>query len=69
LQAAEQQRHQHDAGGPGHLITRTYLESKISDFDQHFYICGPESFMESVAADLDALGAKPEALVFEQREL
>jgi len=51
------------------LITRTYLESKISDFDQHFYICGPESFMESVAADLDALGAKPEALVFEQREL
>lgn len=47
-------------------ITQRYLESKISDFDQHFYICGPESFMDSVTSALDDLGAKPEALVFEQ---
>ncbi|MCW8905709.1 MAG: FAD-binding oxidoreductase [Sedimenticola sp.] len=47
-------------------ITQAYLESKISDFDQHFYVCGPESFMDSVTSALDALGAKPEALVLEQ---
>lgn len=47
-------------------IDRAYLESKISDFDQHFYICGPDPFMKSITGALESLGAKPDTLVFEQ---
>jgi cytochrome-b5 reductase len=43
-----------------------YLEEKISDFDQRFYICGPPPFMEAVNAALTHLGAQAESLVIER---
>ncbi|SFK15467.1 cytochrome-b5 reductase [Nitrosomonas aestuarii] len=47
------------------LIDKTFLQEKINDFDQHFYLCGPDGFMESITDALKSLGAHPDALVFE----
>jgi ferredoxin-NADP reductase len=56
-----------DAPGYEHRrVDRSYLEENISDFDQHFYVCGPPPFMEAVNAALTDLGAQAESLVFER---
>ncbi|MDO9220372.1 MAG: flavodoxin reductase, partial [Thiobacillus sp.] len=56
-----------DAPGYEHRrVDRAYLEEKISDFDQRFYVCGPPPFMEAVNAALTGLGARVESLVFER---
>ncbi|MCK0134748.1 flavodoxin reductase [Arenibacter sp. S6351L] len=39
-------------------IDYAYLVSKIRVFDQYFYVCGPDAFMESVRKDLIRGGAK-----------
>lgn len=56
-----------EAPGYAHRrVDRAYLEANISDFDQHFYVCGPPPFMDGVNAALTDLGAKAESLVFER---
>lgn len=47
-------------------IDRAFLEEKIQDFKQRFYVCGPPPFMEAVTDALTALGASAESLVFER---
>jgi cytochrome-b5 reductase len=47
-------------------VDRAYLEENLTDFDQHFYVCGPPPFMEAVNAALADLGARAESLVFER---
>ncbi len=47
-------------------IDRDYLQEKISDFDQRFYVCGPPPFMDAVNAALTDLGARADSLVFER---
>lgn len=47
-------------------IDRAFLEQKISDFDQRFYVCGPPPFMDAVNGALTDLGAGAESLVFER---
>lgn len=47
-------------------IDETYLLETLNDFKQHFYLCGPPGFMDAVTASLKAVGADPQALVFEQ---
>jgi cytochrome-b5 reductase len=47
-------------------IDRAFLEEKIRDFKQRFYVCGPPPFMEAVNIALSALGASAESLVFER---
>ena len=54
---------------PGYVhrrVDRAYLEENLTDFDQHFYVCGPPPFMEAVNAALADLGARAESLVFER---
>jgi ferredoxin-NADP reductase len=48
------------------FIDKEFLASKIDDFDQPFYVCGPGPFNEAIMGYLKELGADPEALVFEE---
>jgi len=57
------------AAAPGYeqrRIDRAFLEEKIQDIKQRFYVCGPPPFMEAVNAALADLGASAESLVFER---
>jgi ferredoxin-NADP reductase len=47
-------------------IDETYLKSKINDFSQFFYICGPDAMVEGIHRLLLGLGADKERLVIEQ---
>lgn len=53
-------------GYDGRRIDQAYLAEKIGDFGQNFYVCGPPGFMKAVNGALEALGAKPQNLVFER---
>ncbi len=47
-------------------IDTDFLAEKIDNFSQHFYVCGPPSFVEAITKSLTGLGAKTDAVVFEQ---
>jgi ferredoxin-NADP reductase len=47
-------------------ITPEFLREKIQDFNQHFYVCGPDDFVEGVKSSLKELGASPDSMVFER---
>jgi len=47
-------------------IDKTFLEQKIKDFNQQFYVCGPDEFTANMLNALKELGADAEALVFEK---
>jgi ferredoxin-NADP reductase len=47
-------------------IDRAYLEREIGNFERHFYVCGPPSFVDSMKAILSDLGAPMDSLVFEE---
>ncbi|BAZ94275.1 flavodoxin reductases [Thiohalobacter thiocyanaticus] len=47
-------------------IDKALLQTRISDFGQNFYVCGPPGFTDSVNQALSELGADPDAVVFEQ---
>lgn len=47
-------------------INKEFLREVITDFNQHFYICGPDQFTEAVSNALVELGTKPDAVVFEK---
>ena len=47
-------------------IDKDYLKQVIRDFNQHFYLCGPDKFTESIQNALIELGAKVDTLVFEK---
>jgi ferredoxin-NADP reductase len=46
-------------------IDRNFLIQNIDDFEQHFYLCGPESFVRDLNKLLQSLGASPEFIIFE----
>ena len=41
-----------------HKIDEEYLKQKIDDFNQQFYICGPDAMVKDVQSVLQRLGAK-----------
>src|SRR5436190_1671664 len=45
------------AGYDHHKIDEEYLRQKISDFSQHFYICGPDAMVKNVQTILQKLVA------------
>jgi len=47
-------------------IDEDFLRENISDFAQHFYVCGPDEMVADISQALTELGADPEALVFEK---
>jgi ferredoxin-NADP reductase len=46
-------------------INESFLREQIIDFDQNFYICGPDKFVGDINSILIKLGAKPDLVVFE----
>jgi ferredoxin-NADP reductase len=47
-------------------IDKDFLQTHITNFDQPFYICGPDAFTESILKALEELGVSADALVFEK---
>ncbi len=47
-------------------IDRKYLESKISDFSQNFYVCGPPKFVKDVKGYLSEMGVSSDSITFEK---
>lgn len=48
------------------FIDKKFLADQINDFEQPFYVCGPPAFNDAMIKYLKELGAKPDALVFEE---
>jgi len=46
-------------------IDKDFLKEKITDFKQHFYVCGPPSFVEDISWSLKQLGSNPDSIVLE----
>lgn len=47
-------------------INEDYLKKNISNFQQHFYICGPDAFVKDISEALTKLGADVDRVVFEK---
>lgn len=48
------------------FIDSAFIRDRISDFDQHFYVCGPDEFVQDLSKILEECGARADALVFEK---
>jgi len=46
-------------------IDRDFLVKNVSDFGQHFYVCGPDEFVKDISKLLLDMGASAESLVLE----
>jgi hypothetical protein len=47
-------------------INEEYLKKNITDFRQHFYICGPDPMIKDISEALTKLGAQTDSVVFEK---
>ena len=47
-------------------INMDYLKENIDNFQQKFYICGPDAFIKDISEGLTKLGADTESVVFEK---
>ena len=56
---------QHVIGFRDRRIDRDMLITLVQDFDQFFYLCGPEKFVRDLETMLIGLGAKVDTLIFE----
>lgn len=48
------------------MIDKDFLSREIDDFQQTFYICGPQGFVDDVRDALVALGAQKDSIVTEE---
>ncbi len=55
-----------DKSFPHHKIDAAFLKEKITDWDQYFYICGPDPMVEGLQNDLSSFGVKKENIIVEQ---
>lgn len=46
-------------------VTEELLQTLVTDFSQHFYICGPPPMIKDVEAQLIHLGADPDHITKE----
>lgn len=46
-------------------INENFIREQIKDFNQNFYVCGPDKFVQDIQTILSKLGASPESVVFE----
>ena len=57
---------EHSIGYLGRRIDRDFLIENIVDFNQHFYVCGPDDFVRDINKYLLGLGVTADSLVFEE---
>jgi glycine betaine catabolism B len=55
-----------NAAYPSGYINEEFIKKSITDFQKHFYLCGPDQMILDVSAVLTKLGAKPDTVVFEK---
>lgn len=56
-----------DAAGVRHdRINAAFLKETITDFSQHFYLCGPDKMVTELRDTLGGLGASTEAMIWEK---
>lgn len=48
------------------MVDKAFLEDRIDDFSQNFYVCGPDKMVEDISATLKDLGADPDGITFEE---
>jgi ferredoxin-NADP reductase len=54
---------------PGYFqgrMDKAFLEERVTDFGQPFYVCGPDAMVQELSATLAGLGVSPETLVVEK---
>ena len=54
---------------PGYLsghIDENFIRQQVTDFNRHFYICGPDPMITGISAILQQCGATPDAVIFEK---
>ena len=47
-------------------IDESFLKEQVKNFNQNFYVCGPDKFVQDIQTILSKLGASPESVVFEE---
>lgn len=47
-------------------VDRAFIARHVKDFDQHFYVCGPDGMVDDIKAILADLGADADGVVFEE---
>src|SRR5450631_1438891 len=47
-------------------IDEQFLKTSVSDFNSHFYVCGPDPMVNEIVNTLQKLGASVDSLVFEK---
>jgi ferredoxin-NADP reductase len=57
---------QHVIGFLERRIDRNILITLVQNFNQHFYISGPRSFVQDLSGLLTSLGASAESIVIDQ---
>ena len=45
-------------------IDESFLKEQVKDFNQNFYVCGPDKFVQDIQTILSKLGTSPESVVF-----
>ncbi len=54
-------------GGHQHgMIDNDFIQAHVKDFNQEFYVCGPDQMVKDISKILEDLGAKPDAIIFEK---
>jgi ferredoxin-NADP reductase len=56
----------HSDGYEHGRIGESYIKEHITDFNKHFYVCGPDAMVAELVSTMQNLGASPDALVFEK---
>lgn len=51
---------------PNGHVSKDFLKSQVSDFDQKFYVCGPDPMIDNVVEQLKELGVSDEDIVVEE---
>ena len=54
------------AGQESNRIDEQFIKQHISDFNRHFYVCGPDQMVADLVDVLGKAGAKTDTLIFEK---